>query len=97
MAKQAVTNVSIVSVGTKKNISWTNVNSLGAREEKSDTFDNKTTAQIWAAVAASCNEFEARTVNPPPPPAKEMPGVYDPTIAVFANALMNPADYPPGV
>lgn len=97
MAKQCIINVVVTSVGTKRIITWTNVNSLGAREDKSESFDGKTQAQIWAAVAADCNAFEARTVNPPAPAPKEMPGVYDPTVANFSAAIMNPADYPPGV
>jgi hypothetical protein len=97
MAKQCIVNVTVVTVGTKKNVSWTNVNSLGQREDKSETFTSMTAQQIWTAVAADCNAFEARTVNPPAPPAKEMPGIYDPTVPLFSGAIMNPADYPPGV
>jgi hypothetical protein len=78
-------------------VAWTNVNSLGARQERTDAWLSKTLAQMWALIAADCLAYEAATVNPPAPPAKDMPGIYDPTVATFGSAIMLPADYPPGV
>lgn len=105
MAKAAIVDVVVqkiqVSAGPPArynwNLTWTNVSSTGVRQDRVDSYPNKTQAEVWALVRADCLAFETATVTPPPPPPKEMPWVYDPSVATLASAVMAPADYPPGV
>lgn len=53
-------------------------------------------AQLWDAIRAIANAYEAAEASPPAVPVKEFPGRYDATVGTLGNAVLDPANYPPG-